>query len=148
MTTRENIEVFTFLATRFNVTRARELIQEGKAKLVKINPADFKSIIGMIHIDKKAVREADVSEPGILVKFAIPQRGAPDEVFTVLISGWPQAQKLLDAKADSMAVHFFDDPHFVMREIGWMRRPLSLDAPVNKDIDEFEERVGGCGFPS
>jgi hypothetical protein len=140
-------EVFTFLMARFNVTKARKLIEEGVAKLVTVNPKELRPLAGFVGTSEDDVRNADVTEPGILVKFLIPQQDAPDEVFTILISGWPQAKKLLADNADSMQVYYFDDPEFVMREIGWMRRPMSLNDPSNDLIDEFEERLGGCGYP-
>jgi hypothetical protein len=116
---RNGDKLFKFLATVFDVTRAEELL--GHAKLIQVNPKDFNSIIGMIRIDESRVPKVDITKPGILATFAVPQQGKPDEIFTVLIDGWHRTRRHLDLGLEEMPVYHFEDSDFVMEEFAWIR---------------------------
>ena len=129
---RHGDHLFKFLAVVFDITRAEELLEH--AKLVKVNPHDFDSIIGMIRIDKERVKDADLSKPGIMVTFKVTQKGKPGEIFTVLIDGWHRARRHLDVGTSGMPVYHFEDPEFVMHEFAWVR---GMQSAPGRYVEEY-----------
>lgn len=76
------VETFSYMfnALTFDVSRAREIVRDGRGA-VEFNPASLRSSLTSRGVDKAHAAHVDGSEPGIVARIRLRRDGAEGTVF-------------------------------------------------------------------
>lgn len=86
--------VLHYLGRAYNVGKAWQLIQQGKAECIDVDE-DLAEALSRLPVPKE-YRPSDVLHlPLVLVRDSFPLEGGPEEVVLVMIDGWDRHHHLL-----------------------------------------------------
>jgi hypothetical protein len=113
------MEVYTFLATRWDVGKAHEMIEAGD--ILREGPLDLSgpvSLLGLHHVDKEyadKLTETDLERPVVLAVQDAPDDSGP---FTMLIDGWHRVWKAHELGRDTLPAVMLDGEQLIVVGLG------------------------------
>ena len=114
---KDTIEVFDLMAFKFNVTKAKALVQDREADS-EICPADWADFISRdisegerrmrtmgIRINQEHLASVDLEDPVIIAHFELP---GEDEPVPIPIDGWHRIQRGINEGVEVLPAHVLD----------------------------------------